>query len=205
MTRLVRFVPAFFAFALVFTSQLSAQSSNLQYQVANMVEDQRLMMEQMRALLSEMDDMRRENARLKSLVEDLEGKVQRQSGNYATVAQVNEVVRKAVTALEARDETLRNEMVNMVGDKLEAFGKTVNKALNSVPTMPAPRKDVKTNFDTSGIPTTGVPHEVAPGESISSIAKKYNSRSDWIQNINKISDPRLLQVGQTIFVPQDSQ
>lgn len=205
MTRLVRFVPAFFALALVFTSQLSAQSSNLQYQVANMVEDQRLMMEQMRALLSEMDDMRRENARLKSLVEDLEGKVQRQSGNYATVSQVNELVRKTVTALEARDDTLRTEMVNMVGDKLEAFGKTVNKALNSVPTMPTPRKDVKTNFDTSGIPTTGVPHEVAPGESISSIAKKYNSRSDWIQNINKISDPRLLQVGQTIFVPQDSQ
>lgn len=205
MIRLIRFSSAVLLLSAFSSFQLNAQSSNLQYQVANMVEDQRLMMEQMRGLLSEMDEMRRENNRLRTLVEDLESKVQRQSGNYATVAQVNELVRKTVTALEARDDVLRNEMVSMVGDKLEAFGNTVNKAINSVPTTPTPRQGVKTNFDTSGIPESGVPHVVAPGESISSIAKKFNSRSDWIQNINKISDPRLLQVGQTIFVPQESQ
>lgn len=205
MTRFSRFIAAFVFAIAALAAHLSAQSTNLQYQVANMVEDQRLMMEQMRGLLAEMDDMRRENARLRTVVQEMETKAQRQSGNYATVAQVNELVRKTVSALEARDDVLKNEMIAMVGDKLEAFGKTVNKAINSVPTVAKPDPNVKTIFDMSGIPETGIPYTVQPGDNIATIAKKLNSRQDWIQNFNKISDPRLLQVGQVIYVPQEIQ
>lgn len=195
-------ITLFFAF-VAFVSTLNAQSSNLQLQVANMVEDQRLMMEQMRGLLSEMDEMRRENARLRTLVEDFESETRRQVGNYATGAQVNELLRKTVAALEARDDVVQKEITAMVNRELTKFAKEIQDSLSSVASTPKIDKGVKKVFDTSGIPENGIPYTVQPGESISSIANKLNSRPDWIQNINKISDPRLLQVGQTIFVPQD--
>jgi len=195
-------ITLFFAF-VAFVASLNAQSSNLQYQVANMVEDQRLMMEQMRGLLAEMDEMRRENARLRTMVENFEADARRQSGNYATVAQVNELVRKTVAALEARDDVVQKEVTAMVNRELSKFAKEVQKSLAGVTAAPKIDKNVKTVFDPTGIPENGIPYTVQPGESISSIANKLNSRPDWIQNINKISDPRLLQAGQVIFVPQE--
>ncbi len=201
--------PAPFFASLVFAavalfSQLNAQSTNLQSQVANVVEDQRLMMEQMRGLLREMDDMRRENARLKSLVEEFEAKAARQSGDYATVAQVNELVRKTAADLSARDEKMQRELTAMVNRELKKFANEVQKAVTSVPTISQPDPNVKTDFP-KNFPSTGVPYDVTQGDSLEGIAKKLNSRVDWIQNANKISDPRLLQVGQRIFVPQASE
>lgn len=194
-------ITLFFGFVAL-VSSLNAQSSNLQYQVANMVEDQRLMMEKMNALLREMDDMRRENAQLRTLIEDLETDARRQSGSYATVAQVNELVRKTVSALEARDDIVQKEVTAMVNRELTKFAKEVQKSLGSV-SVSQGRDENKKHFPTEGIPETGVPYVVEPGDTLSGIAKKLNSRMDWIQNINKIANPSLLQVGQTIFVPQE--
>lgn len=204
MIRFSSFFAALVFATVVLVSQAYAQSSNLQYQVANMVEDQRLMMEQMRGLLSEMDEMRRENARLRSLVEDFETKATRQSGSYATIAQVNELVSKTVADLSARDVALQRELTSMVNTELSKFGKMVNDALGKV-SAPVSEPKVPVFQPIPGMPKTGIPYTVQPGESIASIAKKHNSRIDWIQNINKIADPRLLQVGQVIFVPQASE
>lgn len=162
------------------------------------------MMEQLRRVVAEMDELRRENARLRETIREMENNAESRGANYATISQMNDLIRQAKTALEARDEVLRKEMIAMVSSELEAFGKTVNKALGSVSTPAAPDPNVKTNFDTSNVPKSGTPYTVQPGDSIASIAKKLNSRMDWIQNINKISNPRLLQVGQVIFVPQEA-
>lgn len=204
MIRFSRFFAAFVFAAVALVSQANAQSSNLQYQVANMVEDQRLMMEQMRGLLREMDEMRIENARLKTLVQDFETKAARQSGNYATVAQVNELVRKTAADLSARDEVVQRELTALVNRELAAFAKKVNNIMGDIPVVQKPDPNVRTDFP-QNFPTNGVPYNVAPGDSLAGIAKKLNSRVDWIQNANKISDPRLLQVGQRIFVPQASE
>lgn len=204
MIRFSRFFAAFVFATVALVSQANAQSSNLQYQVANMVEDQRLMMEQMRGLLSEMDEMRRENARLKALVEEFEAKAIRQSGNYATVVQVNELVRKTAADLSARDEAVQRDLTALVNRELAAFAKKVNDAMAVVPVVAKQDPNVRTDFP-QNFPTAGVPYNVAPGDSLAGIAKKLNSRVDWIQNANKISDPRLLQVGQRIFVPQASE
>ncbi|EDY83581.1 LysM domain protein [Verrucomicrobiia bacterium DG1235] len=204
MIRTPKFVLAVVFAVAAFCSQAIAQSSNLQYQVANLVEDQRLMMEQMRGVLTEMDELRRENSRLRALVEDYQGKVDRQSGNYATVGQVNELVRKTVSSLEARDDVMRKELVAQFGKQLDEFAKKIEGAINSVPSIAKPDPNVRTDFP-SNYPSSGVPYNVAPGDSLAGIAKKFNSRIDWIQNANKISDPRLLQVGQRIFVPQASE
>ncbi len=183
---------------------LRAQAPSLQFQVANLTEDVRLLDERLRQMSIQLEDMRRENNRLRETVAAYESAAESNLAKFATVSQLEEALRQAVAALEKRDELLKREVVADVGKTVDAFAKKVNSALKGVSGIAPPDPTVKNVFSTEGIPTEGTPYTVAPGDSISSIAQKLNSRVDWIQNINKISDPRLLQVGQMIFVPQES-
>ena len=179
-----------------------AQSANLQYQVANLMEDVRLLDERIRQMSIQMDELRRDNQNLRQMVRDYEAQSDQSLSRFASVGQLNEAIRQAVSKLETRDDVVKKEVLAEVSKTMAEFAKRVEKALSSVPAMERPDPTVKTRFDKTGIPTSGVPYVVQPGDSISSIAKKFNSRPDWIQNANEISDPRLLQVGQAIFVPQ---
>lgn len=183
----------------------SQSSSNLQYQVANLVADVRLLDERLRQMSSELEEVRRENARLRDTLKSYEASADSQLARFATVSQLNESIRTAVKALESRDEVVKREVVDQVSKQIEDFANKVNKALGSVPQVTRPDPNVKTHFSTEGIPRSGTPYTVAPGDSLAGIAKKLNSRVDWIQNVNKISDPKLLQVGQVIFVPQEAE
>jgi LysM repeat protein len=45
-------------------------------------------------------------------------------------------------------------------------------------------------------------HKVEKGETVSSIAKKYESKVKWIIDANQIADPTKVFVGKELFVPQ---
>jgi LysM repeat protein len=57
------------------------------------------------------------------------------------------------------------------------------------------------NF-TEDYPKQGTTYTVEPGDTLASIAQRLGSSVRDIQNANKIADPKTLQVGQVIFVPQ---
>jgi LysM repeat protein len=70
---------------------------------------------------------------------------------------------------------------------------------------PEPRPEVKTEPE---IPkaeavqsTPTVQHTVAKGETLTSIAKQYNVPLSDLQKLNKITNDRKLQIGQTLSVP----
>lgn len=180
-----------------------AQSSNLQYQVANVIEDLRLLDERIRRLTVQMEEMRRENEGLREVLRDYEDKEQARMSGLVSVAQLNASIKQAVAALEARDEAAKKEVLAEVAAMIQKLQETLTSAVASSGGGSKPVPAGKTHFP-DNFPKTGVPYTVQPGDNLSIIAKKLNSRSDWIQNANKISDPRLLQVGQTIFVPQSA-
>ena len=45
-------------------------------------------------------------------------------------------------------------------------------------------------------------YTVQSGDTLASIAQRHNSSVVWIQSANMIADPRTLQVGLTLFIPQ---
>ena len=51
-------------------------------------------------------------------------------------------------------------------------------------------------------PQKGFVHKVEKGETVSSIAKKYESKIKWIIDANQIVDPTKVYVGKELFVPQ---
>ena len=103
--------------------------------------------------------------------------------------------------LEAADHRARCKLLNY-------FMAAETKRLES-------KKSLKAMF--SGVAPTAVPEipkeemittdkelpKVEKGETVSSIAKKYTSSVTWIINANQIVDPKKVNVGKELFIPQN--
>ena len=178
---------------------LQAQS-NLAFQVANMSEDLRLLDERVRAMSVEMEALRRENNQLRGQVSVAESALDDQMSKLVTVAMLNAELAKVVKQLEQRDEVLRQDLLVQVKKELESKLKEIRKIIGQ---MPETVSNKPPPTFTKNFPTTGIAYVVEPGDTISSIAQKLKSRTDWIINANEIVDPRFVQVGERLFIPQE--
>lgn len=185
--------------ALSVNTPVSAQSDNLRVSVANLNQDVNLLAQQVKTLRLEMEDMRRENAKLRS-------QVVAASSNRDTQAQFSSLS----TAIESlrreyrqADETQKKQIINEVSRQINALGKETQAALNSVAQAVDSTPNVATTQHFSkDYPQTGVSYVVRSGDTLSGIARKHGSTVKYIQNANKIANPsKDLRVGETIFIP----
>jgi len=188
--------------AAALAGPLSGQSSNLGYQLANLREDVRLLDERTRRLQAEVEELSRENARLRERVSATGEGLDERLGDLASVAQVNRMVQEAVEQLEKRDEALRAEIVDEFTEQMKAFAARVERALGNLPARGSTGAEAIEFHD--NFPKTGTTYVVRSGDTLSSIAAKHGSAVDWIRHANKIADPSLLQVGQRLFIPQET-
>ena len=63
--------------------------------------------------------------------------------------------------------------------------------------VPSPAKTFSTDY-----PQKGFVHKVEKGETVSSIAKKYESKVKWIIDANQIVDPQRFLSGRTFCSPK---
>lgn len=52
------------------------------------------------------------------------------------------------------------------------------------------------------MPRTGIRYKVRPGDTISAIARRNNSKVEWILKANQMENPNALRVDDEIFLPQ---
>ncbi|MEZ5277155.1 MAG: LysM peptidoglycan-binding domain-containing protein [Opitutaceae bacterium] len=177
-------------------AQTGYQGLNPQYQVANMQEDIRVLDERTRSLTLQVEQLTRENQTLRDRIDRM-GDL---TSNVVTLAQLNQAVAEATRGYQAGDR----EMLLNVTKQIEQLAKQTQAAIDSLATGISQRPaTVKPSINfTDDYPKTGVTYTVAPGDTISSIATRFNSSIRDIQNANKIADPKGLQVGQTLFIPQ---
>jgi LysM repeat protein len=159
--------------------------------VAGLREDIRILDERTRSLTIEIEQLKRENAQLRDQVSN--------TSNFVTVSQFN-------TALSELEKAIRNgdsQVLVKVTEQMEKLAKQTQSAIDTVAKSAGSRAGPPPmmNF-TDDYPKQGTTYTVEPGDTISSIAQKFNSSIRDIQNANKIADPKTLQVGQVIFVPQ---
>lgn len=183
---------------LLISQSLSAQS-DMRVVVANMSQDMKLIVQELKSLRLEVEDVTRENARLKA-------QMAAASSNRDTEAQITNLS-SAIDTLRREyrdaDKVQKQQIIAEVSRQIDGLAKQTETALNSVAkaSESKPNTPVKVNFS-NDYPQTGKPYVVRSGDTLSGIAKQHGSTVKYIQNANKIADPaRDLQVGQTIFIP----
>ena len=177
--------------------QAGYQGLNPQYQIANIEEDIRVLDERTRSLSLQIEQLTRENEQLREKM----NRVDELTKNIATVAELNRAVAEATRGYQAGDR----EMLLKVTKQVEQLAKQTQAAIDSLAAGVAARPSgskPKVNF-TEDYPKNGIMYTVQSGDTASSIATRFDSTIGWINNANKISEPRDLQVGQTLFIPQE--
>jgi LysM repeat protein len=183
-----------FLFGCALTVPAFAQNSSAQFDFANMREDIRGLVQRVGELSLRVEQLERENS-------DLRRKSTEGSRSAATVAQLNDAVADLNRSIKSAVSSSQNETLQIVSAQLEKLGKQTNAALESlsksqsvrpIPTAPVPVDDRSKESGT---------YTVQKGDSLASIAKKSGARQQDIVAANKISDPSLIKVGQTLIIP----
>ena len=185
--------------ALLFYSPASAQSVEVRKAVAGMSQDLNLLAQQVKSLRLDMEEMRRENAKLRAQVAAASSNKDTQS-QLANLSTAIDAVRREY---RQADEVQKKQIISEVTRQIDALGRETQSALNvvakaveSTPTVSAP-----VHFS-DDYPQTGKPYTVRSGDTLSGIARAHGSTVKYIQNANKIANPaKDLRVGETIFIP----
>lgn len=177
--------------ALVGGMTLSAQVSQQQLgpQVAGLHEDVRILAQQVGSMALRIEQLERDNARLRSATAGIDT-------TYATVAQLNAAVADLNRAIRSGDAAAREQSAAAVTE----LAKQTNAAIDSVARGMAARPAVQTTF-TDDFPKQGLSYVIQRGDTLSSIAARFKSTVKDIQNANRITDPTKIQVGQSLFIP----
>jgi len=169
-------------------------------QVANLKQDLELISRELAGLRSEVELLRRENAQLRVVVDSFSKKANSDQGiSAAQVIQIN----SRLSSLEKRVQANTGSQATMqtsVNQQMQELIKQMNDGFETVSKSTATPTSAKT-FSTD-YPQKGFVHKVEKGETVSSIAKKYESKVKWIIDANQIADPTKVFVGKELFVPQ---
>lgn len=183
-----------FGCALGATALVPAASA--QVELANLREDVRGLVQRVGDLSLRVEQLERENAELRRKSADT-------TRSYATLAQLNESVADLNRTVKSSVSASQHETLQIVSTQLEKLGKQTNAALESLaksqaarPVAAAPAPAFSDDY-----PKDGASYTVQKGDSLASIAKKTGAKQQDIVNANKISDPSLIKVGQTLIIP----
>ena len=160
--------------------------------MASLREDVRLLSQRVNELSLRVEQIEREN-------NDLQAK---SSQTYVTLAQLNAAIADVQKTMQAAMRDERRETLQLVSAQMEKLANETQAAINALAKGAATRPAVSTPAFIDDYPKEGVSYTVQRGDTLSSIAHKTNARMQDIINANKIADPTRLQVGQTLFIPQ---
>lgn len=166
---------------------------------------------QLAGLEQDVAELRTELARLSQQMADLDQAVRSLRSQPAAAPQA--ASREAILAeVDRRNSALRADLDRA----LAAFTKQVNQALASrgqvgtpAETAPAAPAASANTAATPGpalpadMPRTGIRYKVRAGDTLSTIARRNNSKVDWILRANQMDNPNALRVDDEIFIPQN--
>lgn len=185
--------------ALFVCLPLQGQSESLRVTVANLSQDVSQMSQQIKTLRLELEQMQRENKKLRS-------QLAASTSNRQTEAQITGLS-SAIDAVrreyKAADALQKEQIMSEVNRQMQALAKETESAIKTIAEAVGsePQIEDPVHFS-SDYPKTGVTYTVRSGDTLSKIAREHGSSIKHIQNANKIVNPaRDLQVGQNIFIP----
>jgi LysM repeat protein len=183
----------------IFAAPAAAQSDNLRVTVANLNQDLSLLVQSVKTMRLEIEELHRENARLRAQVTAASSS----SDTDAQISNLSGAIETLRREYRAADDTQKQQIIAEVNRQVSALAKETQAALDSIAkAMESAPQVAPTVHFSDDFPKSGKPYVVRSGDPLSKIARVHGSTVKDIQNANKIVNPsRDLQVGETIFIP----
>ena len=187
-----------FISVFLFFSSVSAQDS-LRVNVANLSQDVNLLEQSLKTMHLEIEELRRENARIRAQVAAAISKGD-SSEQISSLSLAIETLRREYGSADAHQKQQilaeLNRQISVLATETQSAINSIAKAAYIPPQVPTPV------YFSDDFPKTGKTYVVRSGDTLSKIARDHGSTIKHIQNANKIVNPsKDLQVGETIFIP----
>jgi hypothetical protein len=158
--------------------------------MAQQREDALLVQDELRRLRGRIDALEMEIARMNQQVvgagaEQTRSTQAQLSGLNATI----DDLQRRIRAVDAAREADKKEIVDSLSKRMAGLMAS------------APRTGGSSGGSRRAISNEGYEHTVAPGETLSAIAKAYNARTADIIQANNLQSADVLRVGQKLFIP----
>ena len=181
-------------FSAAFGLTACAQNAAAQVEVANLREDVRGLVQRVGDLSLRVEQLELENSALRR-------KSKEGVRAYATLAQLNEAVADLNRMVKSAVSTSQDETLLIVRTQLEKLGRQTNAALDSLAKSQGGRSNQIPATPPDASVKDGGSYLVQKGDTLALIAKKTGAKQQDIVSANKISDPSLIKVGQTLIIP----
>ena len=174
--------------------------SNANVQVANLKQDLELVARELASLRTEVELLRRENAQLRVNFEEATRTAKaKNGGSQGQFLQLDSRIRNLENRISANTQSIQG-LKSSFDKNLNDLVIKMNKNFDQIGSRSS--SNSSTPVFSSDYPENGLVHKVEKGETVSSIAKKYNSKIKWIIDANQIPDPTKVFAGKELFVPQ---
>ena len=187
-----------FTSVFLLISPVAAQDS-LRLTVANLSQDVNLLGQSLKTMRLEIEELRRENARIRAQVAAASSK----SATNAQISNLSVAIETLRREYGSADAQQKQQILAELNRQISALAKETQSAINSIAKAAYNQPQVSTPPHFSDdFPKTGKTYVVRSGDTLSKIARDHGSTIKHIQNANKIVNPsKDLQVGETIFIP----
>ena len=187
-----------FTSVFLLISPVAAQDS-LRLTVANLSQDVNLLGQSLKTMRLEIEELRRENARIRAQVVAASSK----SATNAQISNLSVAIETLRREYGLADAQQKQQILAELNRQISALAKETQSAINSIAKAAYNQPQVSTPPHFSDdFPKTGKTYVVRSGDTLSKIARDHGSTIKHIQNANKIVNPsKDLQVGETIFIP----
>ena len=187
-----------FTSVFLLISPVAAQDS-LRLTVANLSQDVNLLEQSLKTMRLEIEELRRENARIRAQVAAASSK----SATNAQISNLSVAIETLRREYGSADAQQKQQILAELNRQISALAKETQSAINSIAKAAYNQPQVSTPPHFSDdFPKTGKTYVVRSGDTLSKIARDHGSTIKHIQNANKIVNPsKDLQVGETIFIP----
>ena len=187
-----------FTSVFLLISPVTAQDS-LRLTVANLSQDVNLLGQSLKTMRLEIEELRRENARIRAQVAVASSK----SATNAQISSLSAAIETLRREYGLADTQQKQQILAELNRQISVLAKETQSAINSIAKAAYNQPQVSTPPHFSDdFPKTGKTYVVRSGDTLSKIARDHGSTIKHIQNANKIVNPsKDLQVGETIFIP----
>jgi LysM repeat protein len=173
---------------------------NERIMMANLKQDLELINREVTGLRSEVELLRRENAQLRVALEQVSRSPQ-SNQETGLILELQNRMQVLELALK-QSERARESMQDGVNQKFKQMIEQMNLGFEQVTSQNKQKSVPPPPSFSTDYPKNGFVHKVEKGETVSSIAQKYQSKVSWIIDANQIADPTKVFVGRELFVPQ---
>lgn len=109
-------------------------------------------------------------------------------------------LRRDLEQVRVQRNQLRKEITDDLAGRIEKIAARQQKSTNSAH-RPAPQASARSTASSGSAASSGYEHKVERGQTLSEIARGYNTTVSKIIKANKIKNPSSIRVGQVLFIP----